>query len=176
MLRLCWVLIFFSLLFKSLLISRSYFHFHSHSHHYYTNTLTIQVQGIWSDGYDGTEVSTVALSHSYNEVPVIVSGDNFGRVKLFNYPSLHPGSPDKCYRGHCGHINRIVFSCNDKYCISIGGEDRCIFVWSTDILDEIRERRALAAEVLNKSSTFALQGMLYVVCCMVCLCLCLCLR
>ena len=100
----------------------------------------------------------VARSHSYNEVPVLVTGDNFGRVRLFNYPSLQAGSPDKCYRGHCGHINRIVFSYNDKYCISIGGDDRCIFVWETDILDEIRERRAVAADILSKSSSSALKG------------------
>ena len=46
-----------------------------------------------------------------------------------------------------------VFSYNDKYCMSIGGEDRCIFVWKTDILDEIRERRAIAAEVLSRPSS-----------------------
>jgi len=116
------------------------------------------VQGIWGQTYDGTEVNSVARSHSYMEVPVVVTGDNFGRVRLFNYPSLVPGSPDKCYRGHCGHITRVVFSHNDRFCITIGGEDRAIFVWSTDILEEIRERRALAADTLQKSSSFALQG------------------
>ena len=111
------------------------------------------VQGIWSPTYDGTDVSSVARSHSYQEVPVIVTGDNFGRVRLFNYPSLTPGAPDKCYLGHCGHITRVVFSYNDRFCITIGGEDRAIFIWATDVLDEIRERKALIADV--RSDTIA---------------------
>ena len=89
------------------------------------------MQGLWSTQYDGTEVYSVARSTSYKDVPAIVSGDNFGRLRLFNYPCTSPGSPDKCYKGHFGHINKVVFSYNDKYCISIGGEDRCIFVWET---------------------------------------------
>ena len=44
------------------------------------------VQGIWSDEYDGAEVLTVARSHTYKDVPVVVSADNFGRIRLFNYP------------------------------------------------------------------------------------------
>jgi WD40 repeat protein/Ca2+-binding EF-hand superfamily protein len=106
------------------------------------------VQGIWSNEYDGTDVNSVARSHSYEEVPVLVTADNYGRVRLFDYPSVTANAPDKCYRGHFGHISRVVFSFDDRHCITIGGDDRCIFVWETDILDEIRERKALKTNAL----------------------------
>ena len=70
---------------------------------------------------------------------------------------MTPNAPDKCYRGHFGHINRVVFSHDDRYAISIGGDDRCIFVWQTDILEEIRERRALSTNALMEGSELTVQ-------------------
>ena len=72
------------------------------------------------------------------------SVDGFGRVRLYNYPSLTPGAPDKCYRGHSGHVTNVAFSQSDGFCITVGSDDKCVFVWSTDIVEEIRERDALA--------------------------------
>ena len=44
------------------------------------------VQGLWSTEYDGTEIFSVARNASFKDVPAIVSGDNYGRLRLFNYP------------------------------------------------------------------------------------------
>jgi microtubule-associated protein-like 6 len=104
------------------------------------------VQGLWGDIYDGITVISTARSATYEQVPVLVGGDNYGRIRLFNYPSLSPNAPDKCYKGHFGAVNKVVFSYDDRYCMSIGN-DRCILVWSTDILDEIRERKALQMDL-----------------------------
>lgn len=102
------------------------------------------VQGIWPPGVDSTEysINAVARSHSYRSVPVLATADEYGRVKIFNYPCVTPGSPDKCYKGHSSHITNIKFSSDDAFCITIGGSDRCVFVWGTDIIEERRVREA----------------------------------
>jgi WD40 repeat protein len=104
------------------------------------------VQGIWPPGVDSTEysINAVARSHSYRSVPVLATADEYGRVKIFNYPCVTPGSPDKCYKGHSSHITNIKFSSDDAFCITIGGSDRCVFVWGTDIIQERRVREALS--------------------------------
>ena len=107
------------------------------------------VQGIWSEKIDGTIVTSVARSHSWKQVPTIGVTDNFGRVRLFNYPCVNIGSPDKCYKGHSDNVTNIKFSHDDAYCITIGGDDKSIFIWSTDILDEIREREVLKTITSN---------------------------
>lgn len=98
------------------------------------------VQGIYSPTKDGTEYNAITRSHSWDRVPVMATADEFGRVKLFNYPCVIPGAPDKCYKGHSRHVTNISFSHDDAYFISVGGIDRCVFVWNTDILIELRER------------------------------------
>eukprot|EP01039_Chlorochromonas_danica_P011314 gene11314-12624_t len=100
-------------------------------------------QGIWTSDDDFTDIDAVSLSHQYQIVPVLAVGDKFGRLRLFNYPCVTPGAPDKCYKGHTAKITSVTFSYDDSYCLTSGGVDRCIFVWSTDVQDEIRERKAL---------------------------------
>ena len=85
------------------------------------------------------------------------------QLRIFNYPCASPGAADKSYKGHSQDVNNINFSFNDGislcilrtccihvdlsksmycvgYCITVGGTDRSIFVWKTDIEEEIRER------------------------------------
>ena len=109
------------------------------------------VQGIWSEKRDGTNVTSVARSHTWKQVPTIGVADNFGRVRLFNYPCVNIGAPDKCYKGHSNNITNIRFSYDDAYCLSIGGDDKSVFVWATDILDEIREREVLKSVTSSAS-------------------------
>jgi len=37
------------------------------------------------------------------------------------------------YRGHSAHICNIAFTYDDSYCISTGGDDHCVIVWSADV-------------------------------------------
>ena len=103
-------------------------------------------QGIWPPGVDSSEyaINAVARSHSWNIVPVLATADEYGRIKVFNYPCEAPGPPDKCYRGHSAHVTNIKFSADDSFCVTTGGTDKCVFVWGTDIIEERREREALS--------------------------------
>lgn len=114
----------------------------------YWHTLTCPfgwaVQGIWPIKQSSIEINAVARSNNWDKVPVLSTVDNFGGVRLYSYPCVTPGASDKCYRGHASNITNIQFSYDDEYCVTIGGTDMCVFVWKTDIQDEIRERMAYA--------------------------------
>ena len=111
------------------------------------------VQGIWPAFPDGSDVCAVARPHAFEAIPVVASADTYGRLRLFSYPCVSQGSPDKCYRGHTGHITNMAYSNDDSCIVTTGGADRCVFVWGTDILDEIRERRALSTGSLGGDGT-----------------------
>ncbi|RYH27855.1 hypothetical protein EON65_12920 [archaeon] len=103
------------------------------------------VQGIWGADDDNSEVVSVARNHQHAIVPVLATGDRFGRLRLYNYPCVMLGAPDKCYKAHTSVISNVAFSHDDSYCITVGGSDKCVLVWKTDILEEMRERKALQA-------------------------------
>jgi microtubule-associated protein-like 6 len=105
------------------------------------------VQGIWPTDVGCNEyiINAVARPHTWESVPVLATADDYGRVKIFNYPCVEQGAPDKCYKGHSEHVTNIKFSHDDAYCVTTGGGDKCIFVWGTDIIEEKRERDALFA-------------------------------
>ena len=64
-------------------------------------------------------------------------------MKLFDYPCLHKGAVDKCYKGHASFVANVCFSFDDRYILTAGGDDKCVFVWGTDIAEETRRRAAL---------------------------------
>ena len=106
------------------------------------------VQGVYNPDdplVTGNSIFTVARSHSWELVPVIAMGDIYGRLRLFNYPCVQYGAPDKCYKAHTGKITRIAFSADDHYLISLGATDRSVIVWKTDIEEEVRSRKAYTA-------------------------------
>ncbi len=107
------------------------------------------VQGIWSSCSSDGDINCVSRSRSWMKVPVLATADDFGRVQLYNYPCTSEGAPEKSYKGHSGPISNICFSHDDSYCVSVGEDDRCIFVWATDIQEEIRERMALGLYAFN---------------------------
>ena len=56
-----------------------------------THTLPLgwSVQGIWPSGVDGSDINAVDRSRDYN---FVASADDFGDVKIFNYPCTNTGS------------------------------------------------------------------------------------
>ena len=102
----------------------------------FTCTLGWPVQGIFPDGADGTDVNAVCID---DQNKWVISGDDNGKVNLFNFPCL---SDAECVEGigHSSHVTNIRFVRNEgsgddgvadsrDVFVSAGGKDRCIFVW-----------------------------------------------
>eukprot|EP00899_Mesostigma_viride_P008440 jgi/Mesvir1/17598/Mv08830-RA.1 len=98
----------------------------------WTCTLGWPVQGIWPKYADGTDINACARtkqgSWAENEC-VLVTADDFGLIKLFHYPCDVARADYNAYEGHAAHVTNVCFSHNDKYLISTGGGDRCVFQW-----------------------------------------------
>jgi len=91
------------------------------------------VQGILPFFSDGLDVNSACRSHDRK---VIATGDDYSKVKLFKYPSVVRNAGFKEYKGHTGWVTRVRFLWDDRHLISIGGYDKTIIVWATDILTD----------------------------------------
>lgn len=86
------------------------------------------VRGVWPEGADGTDINGMGRSN-LGEREMVVTSDDFGRVKLFRYPCIVPYAGHKPYSGHSSHVTNIAFACNDRWVCSTGGEDVAVFQW-----------------------------------------------
>eukprot|EP00946_MAST-07B_sp_MAST-7B-sp1_P000354 g354.t1 len=89
-----------------------------------TCPLSYATQGIWPDDGDLTDINAVMATKEY-----IVCADDFGNVRLFNSPSLNWCAPSMLHRGHSSHVTNVCFNADKSYVISVGGNDRCVFLW-----------------------------------------------
>ncbi|MBN3275586.1 EMAL6 protein, partial [Polyodon spathula] len=92
----------------------------------WTSILGDEVIGIWPRNADKAAVNCACVSHAGLN---IVTGDDFGLVKLFDFPCTEKCAKHKRYFGHSAHVTNIRFSYDDKYVISTGGDDCSVFVW-----------------------------------------------
>uniref|UniRef100_A0A3P9B4X6 Uncharacterized protein n=1 Tax=Maylandia zebra TaxID=106582 RepID=A0A3P9B4X6_9CICH len=86
----------------------------------WTSILGDEVLGIWPRNADKADVSCACVSHGGLN---IVTGDDFGLVKVFDFPCTEKFAKHKRYLGHSPHVTNIRFSHDDKYVISTGGDD-----------------------------------------------------
>ena len=56
-------------------------------------------------GVDGTDVN--AICRSWNK-KIVATGDDFGKVNLFKYPSPLPKSKCKSFAGHSSHVTKVI--------------------------------------------------------------------
>lgn len=80
---------------------------------------------------DGTDINAVDRSNSsyQGEMKLLASGDDFGKVRLLEYPCIVKNSQGVVGRGHSSHVTNVKFSRDDKVLISTGGEDQTILQW-----------------------------------------------
>ncbi|XP_042144589.1 echinoderm microtubule-associated protein-like 2 isoform X6 [Ixodes scapularis] len=90
-------------------------------------TIGFNAFGIWPENADGTDVNTCARSHSSK---LLVTGDDFGKVKLFSYPASQPKCLSHAYGGHSSHVTAVDFMPDDTRLISLGGRDCSILQWA----------------------------------------------
>ncbi|TTC14938.1 Echinoderm microtubule-associated protein-like 6 [Bagarius yarrelli] len=87
----------------------------------WTSVLGDEVVGIWSRNTDKADVTCASVSHSGIN---IVTGDDFGMVKLFDFPCPEKFAKHKRFLGHSAHVTNIRFTGGDRFVISAGGDDR----------------------------------------------------
>ncbi len=85
------------------------------------------VQGIFPAASDGTDINSVDRSNIKKDV--LVTGDDFGKVKLFRYPCPIEKSHFNKYNGHSAHVTNVKFLFDDSYLISTGGGEKSVFQW-----------------------------------------------
>jgi microtubule-associated protein-like 6 len=92
----------------------------------WTCVLGSPVQGIWPASSDGTDINAVDRSHSGN---LLATADDFGKIKLFRYPCAATDAEAHEYSGHSAHVTNVRWTESDEFVISVGGNDKTVFVW-----------------------------------------------
>ncbi|GFN97686.1 echinoderm microtubule-associated protein-like 6 [Plakobranchus ocellatus] len=92
----------------------------------YTGVLGAEVNGIWGKYADTNDVNAADANF---DGKVVVTGDDFGMVKVYRFPSLKKGAKFRKYVGHSAHVTNVRFSNDGQRVISIGGEDHAVFQW-----------------------------------------------
>jgi WD40 repeat protein len=83
------------------------------------------VQGLYQDGFDGTDLNDATVT---SDNKLIVTGDDFGIVRIHNYPAIDPSACFE-YTGHAEFVVGVEMLRSDKQLISCGGADMAIFQW-----------------------------------------------
>ncbi|KAL7638173.1 UNVERIFIED_CONTAM: hypothetical protein RMT77_011798 [Armadillidium vulgare] len=98
--------------------------------------LSFNAVGIWPPGTDGTHINSC---NKANEKALMATGDDFGMVKLFNFPANVQDAKHKKYHGHSSHITNVCFLHDDSCIISTGGRDTSTLQWKVLQPDEEEE-------------------------------------
>ncbi|ERE73685.1 echinoderm microtubule-associated protein-like 5 [Cricetulus griseus] len=86
----------------------------------WTSILGDEVMGIWSRHAEKADVTCACVSHSGIS---LVTGDDFGMVKLYDFPCPEKFAKHKRFLGHSPHVTNIRFTSGDRHIVSAGGDD-----------------------------------------------------
>ncbi|XP_042878001.1 echinoderm microtubule-associated protein-like 5 [Penaeus japonicus] len=92
----------------------------------WTGALGPQVAGLWHKYADVSDINAADANFYYN---VIVTGDDFGLVKLFRFPCPKRGAKSRSFVGHSAHVTNIRWTNDSEYVVSVGGADHAVFLW-----------------------------------------------
>jgi len=92
----------------------------------WTCVLGFPVIGIWPEGADGTDINACCRSSNQE---YIVTGDDFGQVNFFNFPSTKPKAYCQHCVGHSSHVTCVRFMYGDNRVVSVGGKDCSVMQW-----------------------------------------------
>lgn len=84
-------------------------------------------QGIWSPSSLGQDINAVDV---LEKKKLLVTGDDFSRVRLFRYPTNLRNAMSDSYSAHAAQVTGVKFLANGEKLVSIGGEDNSIIQWS----------------------------------------------
>lgn len=86
----------------------------------------------------------VSTAHRSPDLELLVTGDDFGSVKLFKWPCEGSIAQCKAFFGHTSRIAAVRFAADSEKLASIGLRDRCLFQWR-------RKRNGVHADILDDS-------------------------
>ncbi len=91
-----------------------------------TETCIVQgsSRGVWPSISEGDDVNCLTVAR---KAKVIATGDDYSMVKLFRYPSEGFEAGYLSYLGHAANVTNVKFSYDEKYLISVGGDEKTIF-------------------------------------------------
>ena len=90
-------------------------------------TLTFDTLGIWPIVADGTDINVCAV---YNAGQILAAGDDFGRVRIYQFPTRQAEADCKELHGHADHVKNVAFAENGQI-ISAGGLERSLLQWAS---------------------------------------------
>ena len=91
------------------------------------NVLGIDSLGVQKPPFEKNEVTCLSASRDRK---LLATGECSGGLSLFQSPCSKPAAPFIELCGHSpGGISRVSFSTNDKYIVTTGKYDRCVFSW-----------------------------------------------
>uniref|UniRef100_A0AAR2JS34 HELP domain-containing protein n=1 Tax=Pygocentrus nattereri TaxID=42514 RepID=A0AAR2JS34_PYGNA len=92
----------------------------------WTSVFGPEVNGIWPKYSNVNGINSVDANYSS---AVLVTGDDFGLVKLFRFPCLKKAAKFKKYIGHSAHVTNVRWSNDLQWVVSTGGADHSVFQW-----------------------------------------------
>ena len=97
----------------------------------FTTVLGWPTQGVWPKIPDGTDITCVDRSNYKHPggYELLATGDDFGRLKIYRYPSIQKDSEFIICHGHTSYITGVKWGRRDDWLVSVGGEDNCLMVW-----------------------------------------------
>ena len=92
----------------------------------WTTLLGPESEGIWPPYTNVTDINSTCTT---NDMNIIATGDDFGLVKLFKFPSKEKHAKCKKYVGHSSHVTSVRFTADDSKLVSAGGLDASVMIW-----------------------------------------------
>jgi len=99
------------------------------------------MMGIWPHDSDGTDINAVDVSGS-----LVATADDFGHLKLFNYPCVAKSAPFVQGNGHSSHIMGVRFVKGAGKIATVGGCDRSVMLWN------VRRKSALIEDRFKRDA------------------------
>ena len=100
------------------------------------------VQGAWpyfDDVAKGTAKEPSTMHRSYDE-QLLGVGDMDGHIKLLHWPCQEKEAVPVVSNGHDNEVAKVRFTCDNKYMVTLGKEDRSIIIWKV-IRDKFANER-----------------------------------
>ncbi|RLN88463.1 hypothetical protein BBJ28_00007707 [Nothophytophthora sp. Chile5] len=90
-------------------------------------------QGVWdSAARPDDHVHALAKAHSQE---LLVAATNKGELRVYNTPCLSKRAEQHTLRGHSLNVANVAFTCDDSRLLSVGANDKSLFVWKVRKLD-----------------------------------------